>query len=139
MICKQDKKLSLSGEQSMAKNREGIVILRKQRKSNRTFLTFLGILGFVAIIVPFFGSNLRYVTGSFFKTIFTSVGQICLTIGGALVAIGILKVFFRKFSVKTVLYGVLLLWIGAFLTGVSFDILGFTIGSTPPPQGYHYF
>lgn len=123
----------------MAKNSDGIIILRKQRKANRTFLVFLGILGFVAVIAPFFGSNLRYLTGSLFKTIFVSVGQICLTIGGALLAIGLLKIFFKRFSVKAFLYAALLLWIGAFLTGVSFDILGLEFGGNPPPQGYHFY
>lgn len=123
----------------MTGNKNDVFILRRQRKANRTFLVFIGILGFVAIFVPFFGSNLRYMTGTFFKTIFVNVGQICLTIGSALLAIGILKIFFRKFSVKTLLIAAFLLWIGAFLTGASFEILGFMIGGNPPPQGYHYY
>lgn len=123
----------------MAKNKNDIYILRKQRKPNRTFLVFLGILGFVAIIVPFFGSNLRYITGTFFKTIFVSVGQIFLTIGGALLVINILKIFFHQFRVKSFLASALLLWIGAFLTGVPFEILGFVFGGGQPPQGYHYY
>lgn len=123
----------------MARNKNDIFILRKQRKPNRTFLVFAGILGFVAIVVPFFGSNLRYMVGSLFKTVFVSVGEICLTIGGVVLLIGFLKIFFKRFSVKTILYGVLLLWIGAFLTGVSFDILGIVIGGNPPPQGYHFY
>ncbi|MBA7621833.1 hypothetical protein ES703_29201 [subsurface metagenome] len=42
----------------MARNRNDIIILRKQRKPNRTFLTFLGILGFVAVVVCYrFNSN----------------------------------------------------------------------------------
>ena len=49
----------------MAKNSNGIIILRKQRKANRTFLIFLGILGFVAVVVPFFGSNfLNFINGT---------------------------------------------------------------------------
>ncbi len=123
----------------MARNKNDIFILRKQRKPNRIFLVFVGILGFLAIIVPFFGSNLRYVAGSFFKNIFTTVGEIFLTIGGALLVIGFLKIFFKRFSVKTIVSAVLLLWIGAFLTGVSFDILEFVIGGNPPPQGYHFY
>jgi len=123
----------------MAKNKNDVYILRKQRKPNRTFLAFLGILGFVAIIVPFFGSNLRYMTGSFFKTIFVSVGQIFLTIGGALLLINILKIFFHQFRVKSLLTSALLLWIGAFLTGVPFEILGIVIGGGAPPQGYHFY
>ncbi len=123
----------------MAKNKNDIYILRKKRKPNRTFLMFLGILGFVAIGVPFFGSNLRYVTGTFFKTIFVSVGQICLTIGGALFVINLLKIFFRKFSVKSMMFSCFLLWVGAFLTGIPFELLGIVIGGTQPPQGYHYY
>jgi peptidoglycan/LPS O-acetylase OafA/YrhL len=123
----------------MAKNSDGIIILRKRRKANRTFLMFLGILGFIAIVVPFFGSNLRYMTGTFFKTIFVSVGQIFLTIGGALFVINILKIFFRQFRVKSFLASALLLWIGAFLTGVPFEFLGLVFGGGQPPQGYHFY
>jgi len=123
----------------MSKNKNNVYILRKQRKPNRTFLIFLGILGFVAIIVPFFGSNLRYMTGTFFKTIFMSVGQIFLTIGGALFAINILGIFFHKFSFSKMLTSALLLWIGAFLTGIPFELFGIVIGGSQPPQGYHYY
>ena len=123
----------------MSKNKNDIYILRKHRKPNRTFLVFLGILGFVAVIVPFFGSNLRYMTGTFFKTIFMSVGQIFLTIGGALFAINILKIFCRQFRVKSFLASALLLWIGAFLTGVPFEFLGLVFGGKQPPQGYHFY
>jgi len=121
----------------MAKNKNDVYILRKQRKPNRTFLVFLGILGFVAVIVPFFGSNLRYMTGTFFKAIFVSVGQIFLTIGGALLVINILGIFFHKFSASKLLASALLLWIGAFLTGVPFELFGIVIGGSQPPQGYH--
>jgi len=123
----------------MAKNKNDVYILRKQRKPNRTFLVFLGILGFVAVIVPFFGSNLRYMTGTFFKTIFVNVGQIFLTIGGALLLINILGIFFHKFSFSKLLASALLLWIGAFLTGVPFEFLGLVFGGGQPPQGYHYY
>ena len=125
--------------ETMAKTRDGIIIIQKKRKANRTFLMFLGILGFVAVIVPFFGSNLRYMTGTFFKTIFVSIGQIFLTIGGALLVINILGIFFHKFSISKLLASALLLWIGAFLTGIPFEFLGIAIGGSQPPQGYHYF
>jgi len=123
----------------MAKNKNDIYILRKHRKPNRTFLVFLGILGFVAVVVPFFGSNLRYMTGTLFKTIFVSVGQIFLTIGSALFVINFLKIFFHKFSVKSMMFSLFLLWIGAFLTGMPFELLGRAIGGSQPPQGYHYY
>jgi len=123
----------------MVKYKDQIVIIQKRRKPNKTFLIFLGILGFVAIVVPFFGSNLRYMTGTFVKTIFMSVGQLFLTIGGALFVINILGIFFRKFSISKLLASALLLWIGAFLTGVPFELLGIVIGGSQPPQGYHFY
>ncbi len=123
----------------MAKNSNQFIIIQKRRKSNKVFLAFLGILGFVAIYVPFFGSNLRYMTGTAFKLIFTNVGNFCLIVGGALLAINILKVFGKKIDIKGFLVSVLLLWIGAFLTGAPFEIMGFLFGGSQPPQGYHFF
>lgn len=124
----------------MTKNQDGaLIIYQKKRKSNKIFIIFLGILGFVAIIVPFFGSNLRYMTGTTFKLFFTYLGNFCMILGGALLAINILKVFGKKIDITGFLASVLFLWIGAFLTGVSFEIMGFLFGGTQPPQGYHSF
>ena len=123
----------------MAKNSDQLIIIQKRRKSNKVFLAFLGILGFVAIYVPFFGSNLRYMTGTTFRLIFTYVGNFCLTLGGALFLINILKIFYRKFSVKGLFASALLLWIGTFLTGAPFEFMGIIFGGNQPPQGYHFF
>jgi len=121
----------------MARNSNQSIIIQKRRKSNRVFLAFLGILGFVAIYVPFFGSNLRYMTGTAFKLIFTNVGNFCLIVGGTLFVINILKIFYGQFKVKGLLMSALLLWIGAFLTGVPFEFMGIIFGGNQPPQGYH--
>ena len=121
----------------MAKNSDQFIIIQKKRKSNKVFLIFLGILGFVAILVPFFGSNLRYMTGTAFNLIFTYLGNFCMIVGGALLAINILKVFIRKIDIKGFSVSVLLLWIGAFLTGAPFEFMGFLFGGSQPPQGYH--
>ena len=123
----------------MAKNSDQFIIIQKKRKSNKVFLIFLGILGFVAILVPFFGSNLRYMTGTAFNLIFTYLGNFCMILGGALLAINILKVFGKKIDIKGFSVSVLLLWIGAFLTGAPFEIMGFLFGGSQPPQGYHFF
>lgn len=124
----------------MAKNNDQIIIIqKKRRKPNKFVVVFLSILGFVAIYVPFFGSNLRYMTGTAFKTIFNYLGTFCMIIGGAMLAINVLKVFGRKIDIQGFLVSVLLLWIGAFLTGVPFEIMGFVFGGTQPPQGYHFF
>lgn len=123
----------------MAKNNDQIIIIQKKRKTNKVFLVFLGILGFVAILVPFFGSNLRFMTGTTFKLLFTYLGNFCLIMGGALLAISVLEIFRKKFEIKRILASVLFLWIGAFLTGAPFEVLGFIFGGTQPPQGFHFF
>jgi len=123
----------------MAKENNQFIIIQKKRKSNKVFVAFLGILGFVAIIVPFFGSNLRYMTGTTFNLIFTYVGNFCLIVGGTLFLISILKIFYGQFRVKSLLFSGLLLWIGAFLTGVPFEFMGIIFGRDQPPQGYHFF
>ena len=123
----------------MAKENNQVIIIQKKRKSNKVFLVFLGILGFVAIFVPFFGSNLRYMTGTAFQLIFTYLGNFCMIVGGALLAINILKVFGKKIDIKGFSVSVLLLWIGAFLTGAPFEIMGFLVGESQPPQGFHFF
>ena len=122
---------------SMAKNSNQFIIIQKRRKSNKVFLAFLGILGFVAIFVPFFGSNLRYMTGTTFKLIFNYTGNFCLILGGTLFLINILKIFYGQFKVKGLLISALLLWIGAFLTGIPFEFMGIIFGENQPPQGYH--
>jgi hypothetical protein len=123
----------------MAKESNQYVIIQRKKKPNKAFLAFLGILGFVAIYVPFFGSNLRYMAGTTFKLIFNYLGNFCLIFGGALLAVNILKVFGKKISVKGFTVSVLFLWIGAFLTGAPFEIMGFLLGGNQPIQGYHFF
>ena len=123
----------------LAKNNDQIIIIQKKRKPNKVFLVFLGILGFVAVIVPFFGSNLRYTTGTIFNLLFTYLGNFCLIIGGVLLAFNVFRVIGGKIYIKGFVASVLLLWIGCFLTGVSFEIMGFLIGGSQPPQGYHFF
>ncbi len=116
----------------------GIVIYHQKRRSpNKVFLAFLGILVFIAIYVPFFGSNLQYQTGTTFKYIFNNIGNLCLMLGSAGFIINILKIFLKKISIGGFITSVLLLWIGAFLTGTSFILWGFLMGGDRPPIGYH--
>ena len=58
-------------------------------------------------------------------------------LGSAGFIISILKVFAKKISIGGFITSVLLLWIGAFLTGTSFTIWGFLMGGDKPPIGYH--
>jgi peptidoglycan/LPS O-acetylase OafA/YrhL len=114
-----------------------IIYSQKKRSPNKAFLAFLGILGFIAVYVPFFGLNLQYQTGTIFKYIFNTIGTLCLVLGMTGFIINILKIFLKKISIGGFTVSVLLLWIGAFLTGTSFTIWGFLMGGERPPIGYH--
>jgi hypothetical protein len=119
---------------------DGIVIyIQKKRSPNKVFLAFIGILVFIAIYVPFFGSNLQYQTGTIFKYIFNTIGTLFLVLGTTGFIINILKVFGKKISIGGFTVSILLLWIGAFLTGTSFMIWGFLMGGERSPIGYHFF
>jgi peptidoglycan/LPS O-acetylase OafA/YrhL len=117
---------------------DGIIIYTQKRRSpSKVFLAFLGILVFIAVYVPFFGSNLQYQTGTIFKHIFNTIGTLFLVLGFTSLIINVLKIFLKKISIGGFIVSILLLWIGAFLTGTSFTILGFLMGGERPPIGYH--
>ena len=115
-----------------------IIYTRKEKRSNKTFLAFLGILGFIAVYVPFFGSNLQYQTGTIFKFIFNTIGTLFLVLGITSFIINVLLIFLKKVRIGGFITSVLLLWIGAFLTGTSFEIWGFLMGGGRPTIGYRF-
>ena len=118
----------------MAKN---AIILEKVRNHNKVAWIFAGILGFVAIYIPFFGADLRYQTGTVLKLVFNSIGTVCLTFGPLLIAFGVIKIVFtKKLSIGSIFFGELLLWIGCFLTDTTFDFMGMIIGRKNPSKGY---
>ena len=116
-----------------------IIYAQKRRSPNKAFLAFIGILVFIAVYVPFFGSNLQHQTGTIFKFIFNTIGTLCLVLGITSFIINILLIFLKKIRIGGFITSILLLWIGAFLTGTSFMIMGFLMGGDRPPIVYHFF
>jgi len=114
-----------------------VIYAPKKRRSNKTFLAFFAILGFVALYVPIFGSTLRYQTGTAIKYVFNNFGYLCLVLGATGLLLNFLRVFGRRISYKGILLSGLLLWIGAFLTDAPFVFLGIAFGGDHPVQGYH--
>ncbi|MFX0058436.1 MAG: hypothetical protein ACFE85_10900 [Candidatus Hodarchaeota archaeon] len=54
-----------------------------------------------------------------------------------MIAYSVIKaVISKRFSIGAMFFGVLLLWIGCFLTDTTFDFMGMLIGREHPPQGY---
>ena len=119
--------------------KDGIIIVQERKHKTKTFtFVFIGILAFIAIYVPFFGFNLQYQVGTFFHFVFSKLGELCIWAGWILFGFSILgTIYSRKIYLKSMAFGILLLWIGAFLTGQAFELLGFQIGGEKPPDGYH--
>ena len=109
----------------------------KKRKSRTLTVVFFGILGFIAIWVPFFGMNLQYQIGSIFYLIFTKLGELFILAGWIMLGFLVILIFItRKIYLKSMMLSILLLWAGYFLTGQIFVIFGFQLGVNQP-SGYH--
>jgi hypothetical protein len=119
--------------------KDGIYIIRERKHKSKAFTwVFVGILAIIAIYVPFFGMNLQYQVGSFFHFVFSKLGDLCTWVGWILFGFSILgTIYSKKIYLRIMAFGILLLWIGVFLTGQAFELLGFLIGGNQPPQGYH--
>jgi len=107
-------------------------------RSNRFQWVFIAILVFVIIIVPIYGITLRYDVSIMVRFVFSTMGDICLTIG---ILVTFFTVIFSLFSkhifFKSFILGIVLIWIGAFLTDTQFNIFGYLFGHNSPPQGYY--
>lgn len=120
----------------MAKN-DDFIIINKKKGNNSILWFFFGIIGFILIYFPFFGSNLRYTTGTWFSNVFRLIGSVCYTFGVLLIVWGFLiLICTRSFkAVSIMLVGFFLILIGSFwLDPGTFGI--FTNGKVVP-KGYH--
>jgi hypothetical protein len=98
----------------------------------------IGILIFIFVYFPFFATNLRYTLGSSLSLIFDAIGSLCLMVGGLFLAVGIMGMFTRGYNwVGNLLVGIMLLYIGCWLTGAVLNIMGFEFGDSNSSGGYH--
>jgi len=119
--------------------KDGIYIIQERKHKSKTFTwVFIGFFAFIAIYVPFFGMNLQYQVGTLFHFVCSKLGELCSYAGWIMLGFNFITVIAnRKIYPKSLAFGILLLWIGAFLTGQAFELFGFQIGGDQPPQGYH--
>jgi len=118
-------------------DKDNLIVINKEKKNNFILVFFFCIIGFILIYFPFFGSSLRFTTGSFFSRVFTIIGTACYTFGFILLIWGFLTLIcFRSLSaIKIMLVGFFLILIGNFwLDPGTFAII--TDGKTVP-KGYH--
>lgn len=121
----------------MNKN-DNVTILYRKNHSRKVHWVFLGIILIIAIVIPMYGTTWRYDVSITLRMLFSAVGEICLTIGSGLTLLSVLFFFgSRKFYLKAFIFGIVLLWIGAFMTDTQFSLFGYLFGANAPAQGYH--
>ncbi len=121
----------------MNKN-DNLILIYQKKHSRKTHWVFIGIILFIAIFMPIYGTALRYEVSSTLRFIFGAVGELCLTFGMVLTMLSVVfSIFSKKFYLKSFIFGIVLLWIGAFMTDTQFSLFGYLFGANSPPQGYH--
>jgi len=121
----------------MTKN-DNVIILYKKKQSNKIQWIFIGIILIIAVLIPIYGTTWRYEVSITLRLLFSAVGEICLTMG---IGITLMSMAFslvsRKFYLKAFIFGIVLLWIGAFTTDTQFSLFGYLFGGHSPTPGYH--
>ena len=111
-----------------------IVFEERKKHSKYVYVIFFGIIMFVVLYFPFFGSNMRYEYGRSFSLIFSSIGTILIYMGTIFLLIGILSFFNMNpgKGFKFLILGVILLSFAAY-----FLIPGSVGTDQAVPKGYH--
>ncbi|TXT60980.1 MAG: membrane protein of unknown function [Promethearchaeota archaeon] len=101
------------------------------------FLVFIAIFLLIVIYLPFYVQDLKFKFGNLFTFIFNFAGTICLILGFGFLIVGIVVFFKGSFKgVKYLIYAMIFLLMGAYLTGTMFSIFGNEIGNEAT-GGYH--
>jgi len=110
---------------------------RGTRRTNKLTFFMIGMVLFIVVFMPIYGTTLRYYIGTSFRLVFDYLGNIFQTVGGLILMIVAAEcIFFRKISFSGMTIGFLLLYMGAFLTGGTLFFLGMVYQLTSAP-GFH--
>lgn len=115
---------------------QAVYVLKK--KKNRFMLPIFIIIVVIVVIMPIYGTVLRY-------QVSISVRLVCDYLGNIFQMIGWLYLFltltaallFRKIWIRGMIYGILLLYVGAFLMGGTVTIFGLTVYEPLANPGFH--
>ena len=118
-------------------NPDGFGGFRNKKRGSSILWVFFGVIGFIAIYFPLFGSNLRFTVGTFFSQAFRTLGTICLTLGVLIMVWGFLTLICTR-SMKAIsfmLLGFFLMLLGSFF--LEPGNLGIISNGEKVPKGYH--
>jgi len=107
------------------------------KKRKRFCPGLLLILVVVLVLLPFYGTMIRYTVGTSFRLIMDYLGDIFITVGIYCLFITGAGVLFGKFSIKLLAYGIILVYVGAMLTGGTRSFMGMTIYQPKTTPGFH--
>ena len=109
-----------------------------RRRTSRLTFFVIGMVLFILVFMPFYGITLRYYIGTSFRLVFDYLGNVFQTIGGFILLFVAAKLFFNhKLSIGGMILGLILLYMGAFLTGGTVVILGMTLYQPGTTPGFH--
>jgi hypothetical protein len=111
---------------------------RGRRRTSRLTFFVIGMVLFVLVFMPFYGISLRYYIGTSFRLVFDYLGKIFQTVGGfTLLIVGAKLLIGHKIWFGGMVLGLILLYMGAFLTGGTVVIFGMTLYQPGTLPGFH--
>ena len=111
---------------------------RGRRRTNKLTFFVIGMVLFIVVFMPIYGTTLRYYIGTSFRLVFDYLGNVFQAVGTlTLIIVGIQLFFYRKISFGGMAIGLLLLYMGAFLTGGTVVIFGMTLYQPTNTPGFH--
>ena len=108
-----------------------------KRKKRNVMLPIIILIVIVTIIMPIYGTTLRYQVSVSIRLVCDYLGNIFQQFGWLFLMITAIQAFFGKVKLKWMITGILLLYVGAFLTGGTVTILGMTIYEPISNPGFH--
>ncbi|MHA1376257.1 MAG: hypothetical protein ACTSR7_18420 [Promethearchaeota archaeon] len=110
----------------------------RRNRTSRLTIFVIGLVLFLLVFMPFYGITLRYYIGTSFRLVFDYLGNVFQTVGGFTLLIVVGKLFIgKKIWVGGMVIGLLLLYMGAFLTGGTLVLFGMTIFQPGTTPGFH--
>ena len=111
---------------------------RGGRRTGKLTYLVIGMVLFILIFMPIYGTTLRYYIGTSFRLVFDYLGNVFQVVGLlTLIIVGIKLLFYRQISFGGMAIGLLLLYMGAFLTGGTVVIFGMTLYQPTNTPGFH--